>query len=233
MRPLLRLPLRASAGQPDSGYSLYARAQDPPPLAAAPPDPAQGDPLAGTAPSMSESGLGQSNGGGVSSECAATTLEAACGLHDAAEHSHQTPSSRTPTASDTFTSQAAGESFSVDQHASGSHMPAAQGTTDRLGQAIQSEPGSSCQSESGEGGEGKMGGHTEPWRKEIHKLNRGWQGLMRDPFAFLMHLFALALSPQGSTDSRIRPPSHVPFVAAGDRLMLFQASWRPTTPGKT
>lgn len=225
LRPLLRLPLRASAGQPDSGYSLYSRARDHPPLAAALTDPVQGDPLASTAPPISESAVGQGECRSVSSECAASTSDAASGLCDAAEHNNQNPSSRTATASDTLMSQAAGDSFSVHPHASSSHMPAAQETTDRLRQAIQSGPGSTCRPESQEDPKGKMGGHTEAWRKDNHKLNRGWQGLMRDPFALLMHLFALALSPEGCPETTTPTPLSVPFVAAGDRVMLFQASW--------
>lgn len=62
--------------------------------------------------------------------------------------------------------------------------------------------------------------HALPQEHDV----RQWQQLVRDPFALLMHLFALTQSPQDSADPDGGATESAALASAGDRVRAFQAS---------
>lgn len=222
LRPLVNLPSRSPQPQPLSPHQLFSRAEGHPPCTAATsPTRAGPQPPAGPAPSSREgdAGLGQPDSTGVSSECAATihACEAGCGISGAAEHSSRdyppgssTTAGSNPTASETSTSHAVrDDSSNVGHQASGLHPDAAvmqSNAQEVLGNPVQPSI------------------QTAPESRFRKKKRVCWGGLMKEPFTLLMHLFALALSAQNSAEPSRREPLSVPAAAAGNKIMLFQAS---------
>ena len=240
------LESRASQYQEFSEHSLFSRAPGrPPPVASTASAPAAEDlPTAGHSHVNDETSLRHSSSRGISSNNVASASQAG---HSAANGEGQGTDDHTsenragvgsnPTATDTIISQegassedpdagnASADTAAVDeQQAAGFAAVRAQIAADAAALGVQLSAEDEVEASWMPGGRWQPEVPTHGGQQEQAHLVRWWQRLVRDPFALLMHLLAFTHPPPESADSD--RGASAAAAAAGDRVMVFQASQR-------
>ena len=227
LSPLMRLKQRATRPQPPSKHALFSTAEGTP-QPPAPAEPARADPHPTNSHSKINSETGLAHSDSRNGSCVATTSETSRGRADAEGYTNDHPVVSSANAGGdanaslgTDAVMSHGDAKSVDDEGVDMEGTASVGAQLAADNMVQTEPDTSWQAE------------AHAVQQKQAQLLRSWQEVMKDPFALLMHLFALTQSSQQSAGSHRAASESVASAAAAaaeDRLTVFQVSGCTTSP---